>query len=66
MKNPFWTTSIPIWNSRPDRATGGKVSSFEVPGWLFMLISTLILINVLLWASIGIVVAVLTIIGAVV
>ena len=50
-----WGVSIPAWCSRPN--ADGMISSFTLPIWLFMLIALMILLNVIVWAGIGLVTA---------
>jgi hypothetical protein len=57
--NPFWTESIPIWVSR--KTSTGMISSFNVSGWVFVLVGFLVLLNVLVWGFIGLYEAVMVV-----
>jgi hypothetical protein len=50
-KNPFWTKSWPVWNSRPNAE--GQIMSWCVPGYMFFLGGLMVQFNVLLWSGIG-------------
>lgn len=56
MRNPMWTEHLPIWVSR--ETSDGFISQLMVPGWLFMTIGILALVNFLVWSLISLVVAV--------
>jgi hypothetical protein len=45
------TTQTPIWVSRKN--ADNMIAQFSVPLWLFMIIGSLLLLNVLVWSGIG-------------